>query len=617
MFFSISTLCTVAVGAQTVLGTPIRSRTAYNVKERHSAPQSWKNLGRAPADHKIHMKLGLKQGNFEELDRQLWEVSDPDHDRYGQHLTLEHINELVAPKEETLDLVHEWLLTNGVKELSYSESKDWVSIYIDVASAEALLDAKYSVFQHEDGTTLVRTSQWSLPEHLHEHIDTIQPTTSFMRTKANSVDYVQYAQQIYPVDYKPPTNDTIAKVCKFFPVTIECFRTLYGTINYEQKVPGINKIGFNNYLNQTPIRPDIEKFLSEWRPEAAQTAYTFKSISINGGKPAQDTPLTPEQAAGDNNWSEANLDAQTILGMTYPQPVYSYSTGGEPPFLPDVNTPTDTNEPYLEWVNYVSGQSDIPQVISSSYGDDEQTVPRSYANRVCSEFAKLGARGISLLVSSGDSGVGPDDTSACVTNDGKNTTTFLPAFPAGCPYVTTVGATQQFEPEVSAYRAPGIGPDGKNHGFYASGSGFSSYFPRPSYQDHAVTHYVKKLNGLYDGLYNKDGRAYPDVSAQGLYFAFVANLTDGSISGTSASCPLMSSVISLANDALISHGKAPLGFLNPWLYKRGYKGFTDILSGTSHGCGVDGFPVREGWDPVTGFGTPVFPKILHILGVSN
>jgi tripeptidyl-peptidase-1 len=451
-----------------------------------------------------------------------------------------------------------------------------------------------------------------------------------MRTKAQSADYVQFKEPWIPPGYKPPTNETIAKVCKFFPVTIECFRTLYGTINYVQKVPGLNKIGFNNFLNQTPIRPDVYKFLTEWRPEAAKTAYTFKSVSIDGGLPAQDTPLTPAQVAAGDHWGEANLDAQTILGMTFPQPVTSYSTGGSPPFVPDLNTPTDTNEPYLTWVNYVMGQKDIPQVISTSYGDDEQTVPKAYAQRVCQQFAQLGARGVSLLVSSGDGGVGGADASACVTNDGKNTSTFLPAFPAGCPYVTTVGATQQFEPEVSAYRIAGVGPDGRQHGFYASGSGFSSYFPRPSYQDAVVPAYIKNLKGAWDGLYNKrmisptspsiyftniylDGRGYPDISAQGLYFAYVGNLTDGSISGTSASCPLMSSIISLANDALISHRKPTLGFLNPWLYKVGYKGFTDILSGNAHGCGVDAFPVTKGWDPITGFGTPVFPEILSLL----
>ncbi|KAG9236157.1 putative Tripeptidyl-peptidase SED2 [Amylocarpus encephaloides] len=606
-----SVLCSIAIGAQAVFATPIVARSVYDVKEVHYAPRAWRNRGRAAPNHKIHLQLGLKQSNFAELDRHLYEVSDPDHSRYGQHLSVEEIHELVKPEEESLDLVHEWLILNGVRDFKYSEAKDWVSIYVDVGTAESLLDTEYSVFQHDDGSTLVRTTEWSLPRHLHEHIDTIQPTTSFMRTKANSVDYVQFAEHPEPEGYKPPSNAAIAKVCQLFTVKIECFRTLYGTIDYVQKVPGINKIGFNNFLNQTPIRPDIEMFLKEYRPEAAKTAYRFKSIEIAGGVPAHDAPLTPAEVAGDNNWAEANLDAQTILGMTYPQPVYSYSTGGEPPFIPDENTPTNTNEPYLTWVNYVLGQRDVPQVISTSYGDDEQTIPKSYATRVCQQFAQLGARGVSLLVSSGDGGVG-DDPSVCVTNDGKNTTTFLAAFPAGCPYVTTVGATMNFEPEVSAYRAPGLGPDGRLHGFYASGSGFSSYFPRPKYQNSVVPAYVKSLKGLYDGLYDKHGRGYPDLSAQGLYFAFVQNLTEGSISGTSASCPLMASIISLVNDALISSHRPPLGFLNPWLYAKGYKGFTDILSGNSQGCGVTGFPVTKGWDPITGFGTPNFPELVRL-----
>jgi tripeptidyl-peptidase I len=85
----------------------------------------------------------------------------------------------------------------------------------------------------------------------------------------------------------------------------------------------------------------------------------------------------------------------------------------------------------------------------------------------------------------------------------------------------------------------------------------------------------------------------------------VFNLTESSISGTSASCPLSASVISLVNDALIASGRPTLGWLNPWLYKKGYKGFTDVTIGDSYGCGGKGFPVKKGWDPVTGFGTPV------------
>jgi hypothetical protein len=52
--------------------------------------------------------------------------------------------------------------------------------------------------------------------------------------------------------------------------------------------------------------------------------------------------------------------------------------------------------------------------------------------------------------------LGDENPTNCITNDGKNSLTFLPEFPASCPYVTTVGATEQFEPEVAAWRPDGL-----------------------------------------------------------------------------------------------------------------------------------------------------------------
>jgi len=57
----------------------------------------------------------------------------------------------------------------------------------------------------------------------------------------------------------------------------------------------------------------------------------------------------------------------------------------------------DTNEPYLDWLNFILNQTSIPQTITTSYGDDEQSVPNDYADSVCNGFAQLGARGVSIL----------------------------------------------------------------------------------------------------------------------------------------------------------------------------------------------------------------------------
>jgi tripeptidyl-peptidase-1 len=165
----------------------------------------------------------------------------------------------------------------------------------------------------------------------------------------------------------------------------------------------------------------------------------------------------------------------------------------------------------LDFVTYLSNLPDdkLPQTLTTSYGEDEQSVPAAYSKKVCNIFGELGLRGVSILFSSGDTGVG----SACQTNDGKNTTRFLPIFPAACPYVTSVGGTRNVDPEQAVY--------------FSSG-GFSDRWARPSYQDSAVKAYLKILGNKWKGLYNPNGRGFPDVAAQGYRFHVVEqNYTTG------------------------------------------------------------------------------------------
>ena len=154
----------------------------------------------------------------------------------------------------------------------------------------------------------------------------------------------------------------------------------------------------------------------------------------------------------------------------------------------------------MNFLDYILAQDSIPQTITTSYGDDEQTVPQDYAQAVCDGFMKLGLRGTSVMFSSGDSGVGGGN---CLSNDGKNTKQFLPDFPASCtrfdplfpfsfilsksgPYVTTVGGTNGTSPEQAVY---------------FSGGGFSNYFTQPSYQSGAVSGFLNAIGTQYSGLF--------------------------------------------------------------------------------------------------------------------
>ena len=149
--------------------------------------------------------------------------------------------------------------------------------------------------------------------------------------------------------------------------------------------------------------------------------------------------------------------------------------------------------------------------------------------------------------------------------------------------LTSVGSTQGINEAAASF----------------SSGGFSNIFARPSYQDDAVAAYLDKLGNTNAGLFNPQGRAFPDVAAIGDNVEIVFQQEGGLVAGTSCSSPIFASIISLINDQLIGEGKSPLGFLNPFLYGAAASTFTDITTGNNPGCNTNGFPAEAGWDPVS------------------
>ena len=67
------TLLSAAIGIRAVFASPIRAHTPYRVKETHFIPRRWTQRSRVPGSHMIHMQIGLKQSQFDELERRLYE----------------------------------------------------------------------------------------------------------------------------------------------------------------------------------------------------------------------------------------------------------------------------------------------------------------------------------------------------------------------------------------------------------------------------------------------------------------------------------------------------------------------------------------------------------------
>jgi tripeptidyl-peptidase I len=63
----------VAVAVQAALCSPLNSRASYAVKETHRVPRRWNVVGRATGHETINLQIGLKQSQFDELERHLYE----------------------------------------------------------------------------------------------------------------------------------------------------------------------------------------------------------------------------------------------------------------------------------------------------------------------------------------------------------------------------------------------------------------------------------------------------------------------------------------------------------------------------------------------------------------
>lgn len=591
--------------AQSVLGSKV-------FEEVVEIPEGWRELPSMEVnkENTLSMRIHLAQQNVAAFEQRVIDMSTPDHPTYGDHMKTHEIKRMLQPTQETLTSVLTWLEAAGISQ-HVAVEHDWINMNVTVAQAEKLLDAKYSYFRNEDDKkTVLRTLSYSLPAELHEHILLVQPTTMFgMRAMRNWIQKIEelplslleIAHHKKPPGENGPVLDVAA--CNV-TITPECLQALYNFKGYKTRAPkGKNKIGVNGFLEQYAQYEDLRIFLEQFAPSAI--GGNFTAVLLEGAQNIQDPNIDP------NSVAEANLDIQYTVSLSYPTENIFYSTAGRPPFIPDLDVVTNDSEPYLDWLQWLLNQEDIPQTITTSYGESEQTVPLSYRKSVCNLFAQLGARGTSVIFSSGDAGAGW----SCLSNDGKKTTKFMPTFPGACPFITSVGGTQFVAPEEAI--------------FFSSG-GFSETFDAPDYQQNALQSYFsnnKKSWGPWKDLFVKTGRGFPDVALQADNYRVVLAGRAYLIGGTSASAPAFAGLVGMLNDDRIASGKKPLGFLNPWLYSPAVaRTFTDITKGRSTGCDgtrfgttpIDGNPAIvpgagwdavKGWDPVTGLGTPDFDAL--------
>ncbi len=364
--------------------------------------------------------------------------------------------------------------------------------------------------------------------------------------------------------------------------------------NFASIVNGI--MGLDNSTH--PIRAN-HPCSGPYCPQGIQVGYSLSSLLGNGydgtGQKVAivDVPGDANIQSTINTYSTMYGLPSTTLDIRYPHgPPSSYDSGWAVETALDVEAvhaaaPGATIVLLYDYdpmnaIDYVA-TNHLATIVSNSWSyacgsgapcSDTQ-LPSSWVSSVHNRLAIDAAQGLTMLFASGDNGARPDGA------------IWGTEFPASDPNVLAVGGTN--------LALSGCGYDtcfgyASETGASISGGGYSGYFAEPSWQTSTIG--------------ARSGRAVPDISMIGQIPYFWTYLTGSGwfgVYGTSLSTPLWSGFLAIV---LQMKGGSPFGNIGPLLYQTAssplYSSiFHDVTSGSN------GYSAAPGWDPVTGWGTPV------------
>jgi len=128
----------ISLGSLVVDGRPV-VRKYLEREEMVSLPEGWSDVSDANPEAEMKLVVAIKQQNLAELEDLFWRVSNPNHEDYGRHLTVEQVGELVAPSDETVQMVEDWLLEHGIENYEIVQNKDFIIAHTTASKVDFLL----------------------------------------------------------------------------------------------------------------------------------------------------------------------------------------------------------------------------------------------------------------------------------------------------------------------------------------------------------------------------------------------------------------------------------------------------------------------------------------------
>eukprot|EP00041_Stephanoeca_diplocostata_P039946 m.1638211 g.1638211 ORF g.1638211 m.1638211 type:complete len:561 (-) comp27282_c0_seq1:102-1784(-) len=527
------------------------------------------------------LKVMLKLNNLNKLERSFWDIATPGNKNYLQFLSRDDVASMIGAQQQDIDSTITWLsATLGVhhSDISVSPLRDAVVVSID--------DGTATPAHH----TLPSTVDFIIRKESHASLPAGTPQgnasgTDQKRFRGVDIGYsISDQKKAYgiPLDLEASNADTLQMV--WGPGTFGYSKSELLAFKLEQ-CPKLNmdKIKFDTANHGTPGGDNFG--------EGNLDVSMITSFGLNVETIVSNTNTSSSTEEGEG-FGQALLDFVTELATrdTLPQ-VLSISLGS----LSSASCALLCSEAAKSGISHTECNDFLQQQRQvCMYLSDAQTA------RISTAFQTLGARGVSVFGSSGDGGSHwsfqpfPGGSKVGQVLNEVGCKFQFPVFPTGSPYVTSVGGTVWGSSSSDPIAWSG------------SGGGFSWQFARPPHQDAVVEAYLKTMEGLPPASsYNSSNRAYPDISAI-------------SVDGTSQSSPTTAGIFSLITDHRLNNGLKPLGFLGPRLYATMSKypgsAFQDVTQGNTKTSCDNGFGATQGWDPVTGWGRPVWAGLLQHFG---
>jgi len=591
-------------------------------------------LSKLDEEHKI--TIAIQQKNINLLREMLEERGKPGSSTYQKWFKYEEIGSLVENRDATNNITN-WLTKNDIDIMSTSPHGEYITVSSSIQKLNSLLNmSMYKWRENLTGNLIHRAYNYSIPESLKPHIscifNTIQFNPMIFRTPKQNLKFnsfvsfssINFDKSSINFDKNIVKQNNIKKQFHFkkastvsekeTEIKSKVKTSFQGTtvsfLNKIYKIP--TNIGNNNITqavfetnNENFQQSDILKF---------QTKYglTRQTASVYGT-----TPLT--SGCTTNNCGEGSLDIQYIMGVAQKsQSIFWFEELGK-------------GDPFFNFIVHAANMTNAPSTLSISWSAYEYLVDPSYLDSFNTEAMKITAMGTTIFVSSGDDGV---SGYSCLCNQNSSSSDYwwasnnwngmgyFPQYPATSPYVVAVGATmgpEKGNPEIACQSQEG--------GVITTGGGFSTYFPRPEYQNKSVNIFFKNTkNDPPAPGYNPYGRGYPDISFMGVYYVPYIGGTQYVLFGTSASAPVAAALFTLINSARKQKGLPTVGYINPTIYANEDK-FTDVVSGNNKCCVSysrtsnpicckSGFTCTVGWDPVVGLGSITYDNLLSIFNTN-